>query len=206
MCGVTTGFTRMLANGIELIVDGGVREKKQQAGYFQAFGEAYVDTSLTTASVTPRVNVTNNLFGIPNRIIAGIDLYRTDYHSDRSFAQGMPLIHQYSGRQDMAAGYWQQTLGVLPTTDVSFGGRLQHNGTSVHDIYDPTAPQNANFPQGGPLDQTRPTTPPTSASSIDSMAASRCLAGWRAASAFPTSTSESATRRLSLHSRHRRSI
>ena len=30
----TAGFTKMLWNGVELIVDGGVRDKKQQAGFF----------------------------------------------------------------------------------------------------------------------------------------------------------------------------
>ena len=150
---VTAGVTRQLGNGIELILDGGFREKLQQAGFFQPFSEAYVDTTLTTASLTPRVNIRNQLFGMSNAVIAGIDLYRTDYHSDRSFAKGLPVIHQYTGRQDMFAVYGQQTLGVLPTTDVSFGARVQWNDTSVRDVYNPNAPQNSTFPQGGPLDQ-----------------------------------------------------
>jgi iron complex outermembrane receptor protein len=150
---ITAGVTRRLGNGIELILDGGFREKLQQAGFFQPFSEAYVDTTLTTASLTPRVNIRNQLFGMPNNVIAGIDLYRTDYSSDRSFAKGLPVIHQFTGRQDMFAVYGQQTLGVRPTTDVSFGARAQWNKTSLYDVYDPNAPQNATFPQGGPLDQ-----------------------------------------------------
>jgi iron complex outermembrane receptor protein len=150
---VSGGFTRKLAEGIELIFDGGFRRKGQQAGFFQPFGEAYVDSALTTASVTPRVNITREFFGRPSSIIAGLDAYRTVYDSDRSFAQGLPLIHQFNASQNMLAGYWQQTIGGLPTTDISFGGRLQRNVTEVRDIYDPAAPQNFNFPQGGPLDQ-----------------------------------------------------
>jgi iron complex outermembrane receptor protein len=151
---VTGGFSRMLAQGIELILDGGVRQKLQQAGYFQLFGEAYVDTTLTTASATPRLNITRDVFGLPSRIITGLDFYRTQYHSGRSFAQGLAAIHQYSARQDMAAAYWQQTISVMPATDLSYGGRLQYNATSVRDIYDPTAPQRPGFvfPQGVPLD------------------------------------------------------
>ena len=203
---VTAGVTRQLGNGIELIVDGGFREKLQQAGFFQPFSEAYVDTTLTTASLTPRVNIRNQLFGMSNAVIAGIDLYRTDYHSDRSFAKGLPVIHQYTGRQDMFAVYGQQTLGVLPTTDVSFGARAQWNDTSVRDVYNPNAPQNSTFPQGGPLDQPewnyaahrrRP--------SIGSTAASRCSGGQRAASGCPTSTSGSATARWCFRCSRRRS-
>ena len=45
----TAGFTKTLWNGGELIVDGGVREKKQQAGFFgslplEDFNASYVDT------------------------------------------------------------------------------------------------------------------------------------------------------------------
>jgi iron complex outermembrane recepter protein len=150
---VTAGFTRMLMDGIELIVDGGIRRKDQQAGFFQPFGEAYVDTKLTTTSVTPRINVRRDVFGMPHAVIAGVDVYRTVYDSDRSFARSLPSIHQYDATQNMLAGYWQQTIGVLPTTDISFGGRLQRNMTKVRDLYDPTVPQNISFPQGGPLDR-----------------------------------------------------
>src|SRR5713226_7169131 len=49
----TAGFTKTLWNGAELIVDGGVRDKKQQAGFFGAnpapsFSSNYVDTTLQT--------------------------------------------------------------------------------------------------------------------------------------------------------------
>ncbi len=74
----------MLAPGFEVIVDGGIRKKFQQAGFFQAFGEQYVGTELTTCSFTPRVNINQNWWGIPVKAIGGVDLYRTDYDSDRS--------------------------------------------------------------------------------------------------------------------------
>src|SRR5260370_38934737 len=49
----TAGFTKTLWNGVELIVDGGVRDKKQQAGFFgptpfPSFFSRYVDTTLRT--------------------------------------------------------------------------------------------------------------------------------------------------------------
>ena len=54
----TAGVTRTLAPGTELIVDGGIRQKNQQAGFFSAFGpdfDSYVNTYLTTLSLTPRL-------------------------------------------------------------------------------------------------------------------------------------------------------
>src|SRR6266567_3496415 len=36
----TAGFTKTLWNGVDLIVDGGVRDKKQQAAFFNAFGNS----------------------------------------------------------------------------------------------------------------------------------------------------------------------
>ena len=58
----TAGITRMLAPGVELIVDGGTREKKQQAQFYFATPTVAtlnplnaVDTVLTTSSLTPRL-------------------------------------------------------------------------------------------------------------------------------------------------------
>jgi iron complex outermembrane receptor protein len=150
---LTGGFTHMLAPGVELIVDGGARKKDQQAAFFSQFSEAYVDTRLWTYSVTPRFNVNQTWLGMPVRILAGIDYYKTDYSSDRSLFKGLPPIHRYSGNLDTLAGYWQQTVTVLPTTDVSWGGRIQRNSVSARDIYDPLAPQGFANPQGLPLDR-----------------------------------------------------
>jgi iron complex outermembrane receptor protein len=150
---VTGGFTRMLAPGFELIVDGGIRKKDQQAGFFQQFGEQYVDTTLTTSSLTPRVNLNQTWWGMPVKFIGGVDLYKTDYGSDRSLFVGLAPIHQYDGQQKFVAGYGQFTLKPIDTTEVSFGGRVQRTRTTLNDIYDISAPQNFSFPQGGPLDE-----------------------------------------------------
>src|SRR5437660_3105249 len=53
----TAGFTKSLWNGAEFIVDGGVRYKKQQLGFFgtnpgSSFASTYVDASLLTWSIT----------------------------------------------------------------------------------------------------------------------------------------------------------
>ena len=48
----TLGFTYMLDSHFELIVDGGVRTKEQQASFFSPGSESYLDTDLTTKSLT----------------------------------------------------------------------------------------------------------------------------------------------------------
>jgi iron complex outermembrane recepter protein len=132
----TAGFTKTIIDGVDLIVDGGVRDKKQQAGFF---GSAitipfnYVDTHLQTWSITPRLSIKSAMFGMPSQIITGIDYYDANYHSERPQAQGMPPIHTYDLAQKSVAGYWQHTIGVLTTTDFSYGGRIQTTSLSARD-------------------------------------------------------------------------
>jgi iron complex outermembrane recepter protein len=133
----TAGFTKTLLNGVDLIVDGGVRDKKTQSGFFGTLPTIpfnYVDSHLQTWSITPRLSIKNVIFGLPSAILTGIDYYDATYHSERPLAQGMPPIHTYDLSQQTLAGYWQQTIGLLPTTDFSYGGRLQQTSLKARDI------------------------------------------------------------------------
>src|SRR4051812_11931167 len=67
----TAGFTRTLMNGVDLIVDGGVRDRKNQAAFFNPFGDSYVDAHLQTWSITPRLSIKNAIFGMPSAILTG---------------------------------------------------------------------------------------------------------------------------------------
>ena len=141
----TAGFTKTLWNGAELIVDGGVRDKKQQAGFFgptpmPSFFSSYVDTTLQTWSLTPRLSIKNPIMGMPSTILTGIDYYDATYHSNRSAFNGFPPIHVYDLNQQTLAGYWQQTIGLLPTTDFSSGARVQNTSLAARDRFDPNAP------------------------------------------------------------------
>jgi iron complex outermembrane recepter protein len=141
----TAGFTKTLWNGAELIVDGGVRDKKQQAGFFgptpsPSFSSSYVDTTLRTWSLTPRLSIKNPILGLPSDILTGIDYYDATYHSNRSEFNGFPPIHVYDLAQQTLAGYWQQTIGLLPTTDFSYGARVENIDLTARDHFDPTAP------------------------------------------------------------------
>jgi iron complex outermembrane receptor protein len=153
----TAGFTKTLWNGGELIVDGGVRDKKQQAGFFgnvplQDFNASYVDTRLETWSLTPRLSIKNPMLGLPSVILTGIDYYDATYHSNRSQLQSSPPLDVYDLTQKTAAAYWQQTVGILPTTDFSYGGRIQRTSVTARDTLDPNAPGYFGEQQIAPLD------------------------------------------------------
>ena len=72
--------------------DGGVRQKKQRAEFFCErtipfcsidFDNGFAAT-LTQFSVTPRLTNQHGFFGMPGKLITGIDFYDTLYDSDRS--------------------------------------------------------------------------------------------------------------------------
>ncbi|MBI5320431.1 TonB-dependent receptor [Bradyrhizobium sp.] len=161
----TAGFTKTIIEGVDLIVDGGVRNKKGQAGFFgsgafasplPSFSSTYVDADLTTWSITPRLSVRNMLFGMPSQILTGIDYYDASFSQSRGAFKGLPADHIYDLSQQTLAGYWQQTIGLLPTTDFSYGARIQNTHLNARDRYDPTAPGCAMFfncgAQAFPLD------------------------------------------------------
>ena len=143
--------------GTELIVDGGVRHKHQQAGFFSAFGPDFdsgFKATMTTLSLTPRLSSAHNLGGMPGKLLAGVDVYDTTYGSDRSIHLSDPPIHRYDLTQQTVGGYFQETIGLLPSTDFAFGARVQGNNTTARDRLDINAP--GGFfaaPQGTPFDQ-----------------------------------------------------
>jgi len=141
----TSGFTKSLWNGVDLIVDGGVRNKKQQSGFFGAtpfpsFTSTYVDADLLTWSITPRLSLKNLIFGMPSSLLSGIDYYDATYHQDRGAFKGVAPYHRFDLAQQTLAGYWQHTLGLLPTTDFSYGARVQNTNLTARDRFDPVAP------------------------------------------------------------------
>ena len=153
----TAGVIKSLWNGAELIVDGGVRDKKQQGSFFggvplQGFLSTYVDAKLQTWSLTPRLSIKNAVFGMPSNILTGIDYYDATFHQNRGAFIGAPPIHMYDLAQRTAAAYWQQTVGIIPTTDFSYGGRIQRFSLAARDVLDPTAPNYFGDAQAMPLD------------------------------------------------------
>src|SRR4029450_11372622 len=118
-----------------------------------SFSSTYVDTDLTTWSITPRLNVRNVLFGMPSQVLTGIDYYDATFNQSRGAFRGLAPQHIYDLSQQSVAGYWQQTIGLLPTTDFSYGARIQSTSLSARDRFDQNAP--FAFDTGAlPLDQT----------------------------------------------------
>ncbi|HEY6024718.1 MAG TPA: TonB-dependent receptor [Pseudolabrys sp.] len=148
---LTLGVSRMFGQNVELIVDGNLR-RKDQTIFSTLFG---FDTSdireLTTASITPRANIDARIFGLPTKVTAGVDYYNSALEARRSVALNDPPFHTYNLRQQSTGVYAQQTVGILPTTDLSWGGRLQQTRLSARDRFDPTAP-GAFDAQATPLD------------------------------------------------------
>ncbi|HEX5212276.1 MAG TPA: TonB-dependent receptor [Pseudolabrys sp.] len=166
---ITAGFTHTLGSGADLIVDGGVRRKFQQSNFLNYFNNAssvwdpltagpmsYVNTVMTTSSLTPRLDMSHQAFGVPNHLLTGLDVYNTQYGSDRSVSPGDIPIHHYDVRQTTVAIYGMNTATVLPSFDISFGGRLQRNIVNAADAYNASMDPNANFyatnPQAPPVD------------------------------------------------------
>ena len=144
----TAGFTKTILDGVDLIVDGGVRDKKSQGGFFGTLPTIpfnYVDSHLQTWSITPRLSIKNALFGVPSQILTGIDYYDATFNSDRPLFKGAAPIHVYDLSQQSLAGYWQHTVGLLPSTDFSYGARVQNTWLSARDRLNPTAPGTFGF-------------------------------------------------------------
>jgi len=87
---------------------------------------------------------------VPNRLLTGVDLYNTQYGSDRYLAPGLLPIHEYNISQATAAYYAMNTTSVLPNFDVSYGGRIQRNMIKAEDIYDAGVDPNAGFYASNP--------------------------------------------------------
>ncbi|MGP9814003.1 TonB-dependent receptor [Rhodopseudomonas sp. NSM] len=156
---ITAGFTKSMWDGAELIVDGGVRDKRQQAGYFgnvplSSFSASWFDAHLQTWSITPRLSIKNSMFGLPSKILTGLDYYDATYDSDRGQYRSTPPVHVYNLSQKTLAGYWQQTVGILSTTDLSYGGRLQSVKVEANDRLNPLAPGYFGGAQALPLSST----------------------------------------------------
>jgi hypothetical protein len=87
-------------NGVDLIVDGGVRKKDTQSGFFGAvpfaspfpsFSSTYNDASLQTWSITPRLSVKNAILGMPSQILTGIDYYDATFSQDAGRSRALRL-------------------------------------------------------------------------------------------------------------------
>jgi iron complex outermembrane receptor protein len=139
---LTLGGSRTLIAGIDLTVDGGIRQKEQQFAYAE-FGGSYNTVKLTTASLTPRVDIVYDLFALPVSAIVGVDLYESFYDSYASAAQGDTANDHHILQQRTEAVYGQQTVKLRPDTDLAIGVRLQRADIAARERVDAAAPGGA---------------------------------------------------------------
>ena len=125
----TAGFTKTIIDGVDLIVDGGVRDKKHKA----VSSASAADHSLQlrrqpSADLVDHAAPEHQELAVRGAV-ADPDrhrLLRCDLQSDRPLFKGAQPIHVYDLSQQSLAGYWQHTIGLLPTTDFSYGARVQN--------------------------------------------------------------------------------
>lgn len=150
----TAGVTRFLGVDTEMIFDLGYREKNQRA-FFEDFA-SYLDTDLSTISLTPRIKTRHALFDRTATSIIGVDIYESDYDSDR--ASGPTTIttpiHQLSINQKSAGLYGRNTLQLSDSDEITVGARLQTINLTASDLFDGSAPGAAFESQAADLDKT----------------------------------------------------
>ena len=86
------------------------------------------------------MSIKNPMFGLPSNILTGVDYYDATYHSDRAgFMASRRFTSTISvNRRWPATG--SKPSGLLPTTDFSYGARIQDTILSARDRFDPNAP------------------------------------------------------------------
>lgn len=138
----TVGHSRTVAEGVDVVLDAGVRRKDQEAQFIDAcFGSNnFNSTQMTTWSITPRVVVTGAPMGLASTTRMGFDLYYVDYQSERRQDRGNRPTHIYSGYQANAAAYALNEVALTGSTDLSLGARFENSRFTAGDTFDAGAP------------------------------------------------------------------
>ncbi|MDX1574027.1 MAG: TonB-dependent receptor [Methylophaga sp.] len=137
---LTLGYTHQINTNDRLVIDGGYRDRQQKA-QLNSFGGSYLDTTLQTFSLTPRLVLNRTASGMPLRLISGIDWYDYDYDSDRSdFRENVNQpFRQLDVEQNSLAFYGQAILSLTDKTTLTGGLRTQQVRTRARDTFDVTA-------------------------------------------------------------------
>lgn len=149
---VNAEWARKFASS-EFNIGAGYR-RKQQKSYFDFGGfPDYREIGLEVISLTPRLRIQTDSFGLDGALISGFDWYSWRY--DLAIAGAPALIsqpvHRVDADQQNHAVYLIQNLAVTSGTTVSAGGRVEWFDLSASDRFDPAAPNPAFFPGGSPL-------------------------------------------------------
>lgn len=146
---ISAGISRYLADGAELVLDGGFRRKEQEAFYDDYEGSPpfyppgtfarFVDSRLDTWSLTPRLTMPHGTDG-QHTFTVGVDLYYSQYDSERGQRPDTAPIHSLDVTQHRIAAYAHESTALDEHTTLSAGIRVQHVTLDSEDRYDPAAP------------------------------------------------------------------
>lgn len=148
----TLGGTQTLAEGIDLVIDTGLREKQEPTQY--GFFSDFYKIDLTTWSLTPRLLIDLPIFGLEQKITTGFDLYQSFYSSAYSEAAGIAGYDTHKLDQRTAAVYAEDSVALTQATTLSAGIRLQRADISAKETVNPAAPGYYGSTPGTPLNQT----------------------------------------------------
>ena len=135
---VTFGGSRQISDSVEAVLDLGYRIKDTEARTVSSFGtqfNSYIDTELSTWSLTPRLNLDFEAFDRASTATVGVDYYYSDYNSDRQLNPDGAAYHRYDGKQHSLGLYGQGTVQATPATEISVGARGQYTRFIAGDIY-----------------------------------------------------------------------
>ncbi len=145
----TAGASRYLSDATEAVFDFGYRHKNQQA-FLAAYGGNFVDSSLGTWSVTPRLS--HDYAG--GTVKAGLDVYSSQYNSTRSQQPGDAPVHRLDVHQNSVAVYVHDRHRLDAATTLTAGARLQRVTLRARDTFDASAPGGGFGSQAAPRDTT----------------------------------------------------
>jgi iron complex outermembrane receptor protein len=148
----TLGATQTLADGVELVVDTGLRDKQEPTQY-GFFGDFY-KIDLTTWSLTPRLVIDLPIFGLEQKITGGFDLYQNFYRSTYSAAAGIAGYDTHKLDQRTESVYAEDSISLTETATLSAGARLQRADIAARESVNPAAPGYYGSLPGTPLNQT----------------------------------------------------
>jgi iron complex outermembrane receptor protein len=145
---LNTGYQVSVSENDEINFGFGFREKNQTGfSHSEFFGDiytSYLDTDLTTLSLTPYYKKNFSFASIKNTLTLGVDFYLSDYNSKRSTLKETlhTPIHSVDIKQNLNAYYLQNIFYLNENIIATVGGRREEVKTEASDRYDPGAPSN----------------------------------------------------------------
>ncbi len=136
------GLNRSLAFG-EFAGEIAYRSKSEaiyNPTYPSSAWDRYLETDLDLLSVTPRLKIVGNAFGLPHSLVTGLDLMHWNYDSRGASSPSSvasPANHP-SGTQRSLAFYALDSVRLSDATMLQVGGRIQSIQYHVKDQVNPT--------------------------------------------------------------------